>query len=36
MLINRLYKSKNNAAIQKPLPKVEETNLLFYVFYGIA
>ena len=32
MLINRLYKSKNNPANNKQLPKPEqETNLLFYV-----
>lgn len=32
MLINRLYKSKNNPSNNKQLPKPEmETNLLFYV-----
>ncbi len=30
MLINRLYKSKNNPSNNKHLPKAEETNLLFY------
>ena len=32
MLINRLYKSKNNPSNNKQLPKPDqETNLLFYV-----
>ena len=33
MLINRLYKSKNNPSNNKQLPKPDqETNLLFYVY----
>ena len=36
MLINRLYKSKNNPSNNKQLPKPEmETNLLFYVFNSL-
>lgn len=32
MLINRLYKTKNTANVNKPLPKNDDdTKLLFYV-----
>lgn len=37
LLINRLYKSKNNPSANKTITKPEDTKLLFYVlFYLIS
>lgn len=36
MLINRLYKSKNNPSANKTITKPEDTKLLFYVMNNIT
>ena len=33
LLINRLYKSKNNPSANKTITKPEDTKLLFYVLF---